>query len=100
MITSMDKPAASGGSGVANGGVNRLDYIVTQFLQAIRTSKPKPKKSSLNDTVEETIELLRPEFDNRVQAIKLQFCVVAAPCCVRSCADQAIVDQICRVNIT
>ena len=59
--------------GVAKGEVNRLDYIVTQFLQAIRPSKPKLKKSSLNDTVEETIELLRPEFDNRGQAIKLEF---------------------------
>jgi signal transduction histidine kinase len=59
--------------GVAKGEVNRLDYIVTQFLQAIRPSKPKLKKSSLNDTIEETIELLRPEFDNRGQAIKLEF---------------------------
>ena len=58
---------------VAKGEVNRLDYIVTQFLQAIRPSKPKLKKSSLNDTIEETIELLRPEFDNRGQAIKLEF---------------------------
>lgn len=58
---------------VAKGEVNRLDYIVTQFLQAIRPSKPKLKKSSLNDTVEETIELLRPEFENRGQAIKLEF---------------------------
>ncbi len=58
---------------VAKGEVNRLDYIVTQFLQAIRPSRPKLKKSSLNDTVEETIELLRPEFDNRGQAIKLEF---------------------------
>jgi PAS domain S-box-containing protein len=59
--------------GVAKGEVNRLDYIVTQFLQAIRPGKPKLKKNSLNDTVEETIELLRPEFDNRGQAIKLAF---------------------------
>ena len=58
---------------VAKGEVNRLDYIVTQFLQAIRPGKPKLKKSSLNDTIEETIELLRPEFDNRGQAIKLEF---------------------------
>ena len=58
---------------VAKGEVNRLDYIVTQFLQAIRPSRPKLKKSSLNDTVEETVELLRPEFDNRGQAVKLEF---------------------------
>jgi len=34
--------------GVAKGEVNRLDYIVTQFLQAIRPGKPKLKKNSLN----------------------------------------------------
>ena len=56
--------------GVAKGEVNRLDYIVTQFLQAIRPTKPSQKKSSLNDTIEETVELLRPEFDNRGQALK------------------------------
>ncbi len=59
--------------GVAKGEVNRLDYIVTQFLQAIRPSRPKIKKSSLTDTIEETIELLRPEFDNRGQTVKLEF---------------------------
>ncbi|MDP6794975.1 MAG: ATP-binding protein [Verrucomicrobiota bacterium] len=59
--------------GVAKGEVNRLDYIVTQFLQAIRPSRPKFKKSSLTDTIDETIELLRPEFDNRGQTIKLEF---------------------------
>jgi len=58
---------------VAKGEVNRLDYIVTQFLQAIRPSRPNLKKSSLTDTIDETIELLRPEFDNRGQAIKLEF---------------------------
>lgn len=56
---------------VAKGEVGRLDYIVTQFLQAIRPAKPNSKKNSLNDIVEETIELLRPEFNNRGQTLKL-----------------------------
>ena len=56
---------------VAKGEVGRLDYIVTQFLQAIRPAKPNSKKNSLNDIVEETIELLRPEFNNRGQSLKL-----------------------------
>ena len=57
---------------VAKGEVGRLDYIVTQFLQAIRPARPNSKKNSLNDIVEETIELLRPEFNNRGQSLKLE----------------------------
>jgi two-component system, sporulation sensor kinase E len=51
--------------GVAKGEINRLDYIVTQFLHAIRPSQPQLKPSSLNEVVERTLELLRPELDNR-----------------------------------
>ena len=51
--------------GVAKGEIVRLDSIVTQFLQAIRPSPPQLQMASLNHVVEETIELLRPEIDNR-----------------------------------
>jgi two-component system, sporulation sensor kinase E len=50
---------------VARGEINRLDYIVTQFLQAIRPTAPQLKLFSLNDVVHKTLELLRPELDNR-----------------------------------
>jgi len=50
---------------VARGEVNRLDYIVTQFLQAIRPTMPQLKPASLNDVVPKTLELLKPELDNR-----------------------------------
>ncbi|MGA2556888.1 MAG: ATP-binding protein [Verrucomicrobiota bacterium] len=50
---------------VAKGEITRLDYIVTQFLQAIRPSAPKFSDASLNEVVGETLELLRPELDNR-----------------------------------
>jgi PAS domain S-box-containing protein len=50
---------------VAKGEVNRLDYIVTQFLQAIRPVPLQLKADSLNDVVEKTLELLRPELVNR-----------------------------------
>ena len=50
---------------VAKGEIARLDYIVTQFLQAIRPSVPKLSDASLNDVMRETLELLRPELDNR-----------------------------------
>jgi two-component system, sporulation sensor kinase E len=50
---------------VARGEVNRLDYIITQFLHAIRPTMPQLKPASLNDVVHKTLELLKPELDNR-----------------------------------
>jgi two-component system, sporulation sensor kinase E len=50
---------------VAKGEISRLDYIVTQFLQAIRPTQPKLALASLNDVVRETIQVLRPELENR-----------------------------------
>lgn len=51
--------------GVAKGEIARLDYIVTQFLQAIRPVKPQIRPASVNDAVRQTLELLRPELENR-----------------------------------
>lgn len=50
---------------VAKGEINRLDYIVTQFLQAIRPAPLQIKLATLNEVVGKTLELLRPELDNR-----------------------------------
>ena len=55
---------------VSKGEITRLDYIVTQFLQAIRPSAPQLRLASVNDVVKETLELLRPEIENRGIAIK------------------------------
>ena len=56
--------------GVAKGEIARLDYIITQFLQAIRPAPPQLKIASLNDVVEKTLDLLRPELDNRDLTVK------------------------------
>ncbi|HEY9509317.1 MAG TPA: ATP-binding protein [Verrucomicrobiae bacterium] len=56
--------------GVAKGEINRLDYIVTQFLHAIRPAPPQLKPASLNDAVEKTLELLQPELLNRGLHVK------------------------------
>ena len=56
--------------GVAKGEINRLDYIVTQFLQAIRPSPPQSKPAFINDVVRETIDLLQPELENRRLTIR------------------------------
>jgi two-component system, sporulation sensor kinase E len=50
---------------VAKGEINRLDYIITQFLDAIRPVPPQLQPASINDVVRETLELLRPEITNR-----------------------------------
>ncbi len=50
---------------VAKGEIDRLDYIITQFLQALRPAPPQLKLGSVNDVVQKTLELLRPELDNR-----------------------------------
>jgi signal transduction histidine kinase len=58
--------------GVAKGEINRLDYIITQFLHAIRPTAPQMKPAALNETVEKTIELLRPELENRGINLKIK----------------------------
>ena len=57
---------------VAKGEINRLDYIITQFLGAIRPAPLQLKMASLNEVVEKTLELLRPEVENRGITIKVR----------------------------
>lgn len=57
---------------VAQGEVNRLDYIVTQFLQALRPTAPQLRPASLNDVVRKTVDLLRPELENRGITVQVQ----------------------------
>ena len=57
---------------VAKGEIHRLDYIVTQFLQAIRPAPLQLKTVSLNEVVEKTLELLRPEIENRGVTVNMK----------------------------
>ncbi len=57
---------------VARGEINRLDYIITQFLQAIRPVAPQFKLGLLNEVVHKTLELLQPELDNRGLNLRLR----------------------------
>ncbi|HUR46206.1 MAG TPA: ATP-binding protein [Candidatus Saccharimonadales bacterium] len=67
--------------GVAKGEITRLDYIITQFLQALRPTPPRLAAGNLNEVVRETVDLLRPEIENRGITIdeKLQRQLPAAP---------------------
>lgn len=55
---------------VAKGEIARLDYIITQFLQALRPVAPQFKPAVLNEVVTRTLELLQPELDNRGLIVK------------------------------
>jgi len=59
--------------GVAKGEIHRLDYIVTQFLHAIRPAPPQLKLSSLNEVAQRTLDLLQPELDNRGLTVKTKW---------------------------
>jgi signal transduction histidine kinase len=54
---------------VAKGEISRLDNIVTQFLDALRARAPKMGLASINQVLRETIDLLRPEIENRGERI-------------------------------
>lgn len=50
---------------VAKGEIDRLDYILTDFLQAVRQTPPKFVSGDLNTVVEATLAVLAPELQNR-----------------------------------
>ena len=50
---------------VARNEVSRLDLIITQFLRAIRPSKPKMEPVQVQALLEEALTLLRHEVTNR-----------------------------------
>ena len=50
---------------IARAEVNRLDSIVTQFLRAIRPSKPQLHPENVNTIVEEAVRFFAPEIQDR-----------------------------------
>jgi two-component system, sporulation sensor kinase E len=50
---------------IARSEVNRLDSIVTQFLKAIRPSRPQLRPENVNTIVEEAVRFFAPEFQDR-----------------------------------
>ncbi len=45
--------------------ISRLDQIVNQFLKAVRPSRPVLKSHSVNEILQDSIEVLAPEISNR-----------------------------------
>ena len=50
---------------VARAEINRLDSIVTQFLRAIRPTRPQLRAENINSIVEETVRLFALEIKDR-----------------------------------
>ncbi len=50
---------------VARSEISRLDSIVTQFLRAIRPSKPELHPENINAIIEETLRFFAPEIKDR-----------------------------------
>jgi two-component system, sporulation sensor kinase E len=50
---------------VARSEVNRLDSIVTQFLKAIRPSRPQLRPENVNTIIEEAVRFFTPELQDR-----------------------------------
>ena len=57
---------------VARTEVSRLDLIITQFLRAIRPSKPTLAKTSVMTVLKDTLSLLKEEIDNRSAHVELE----------------------------
>src|SRR5690349_784649 len=50
---------------IARAEINRLDSIVTQFLRAIRPSRPQLRREDVNAIVEESLRFFQPEIKDR-----------------------------------
>src|SRR5881296_1807151 len=50
---------------VARAEINRLDSIISQFLRAIRPTRPQLRPENINSIVEEAVRFLAPEIKDR-----------------------------------
>jgi signal transduction histidine kinase len=69
-------PAAAGGDlpelvGIARDEVARLDLIISQFLLAIRPTKPRLARAGVDEILKQTLDLLREDFRNRRIAVEV-----------------------------
>lgn len=60
-----DKRELQNSIDIARAEIDRLDSIVTQFLRAIRPSKPQLQPEDINAIVEEAVRFFQPEIQDR-----------------------------------
>jgi signal transduction histidine kinase len=57
---------------IARTEIDRLDSIVSQFLRAIRPSKPQLQPEDVNALLEETVRFFQPEINDREIAVETE----------------------------
>jgi PAS domain S-box-containing protein len=57
---------------IARNEVARLDLIITQFLRALRPSKPEMMPSDVHDILQETLAILKQEIADRNTQVEIQ----------------------------
>lgn len=61
-LSAKDAPKLLDMLGVAQGEIKRLDFIIGQFLAAIRPTQPHLQRVQINELIEETVKFLGPEL--------------------------------------
>ena len=56
---------------VASGEIKRLDSIITQFLAAIRPTKPQLSRGNLRELILECVKVLQPEIERAKVRVRL-----------------------------
>jgi len=75
--------------GIAREEIARLDRIISQFLRAIRPTKPDLQRTGVNDVVTESLALLEREIKDRDILVELEL-TAGLPQCL---ADRAQLQQ-------
>ena len=57
---------------VATGEIKRLDFIIGQFLAAIRPTQPQMQRTQINDLIGESLRFLKPETDQARVKVKCE----------------------------
>ena len=58
--------------GVAMSEIKRLDFIIGQFLAAIRPSQPQMQRTQLNELIHESVRFLQPELETAKVKVKCE----------------------------
>jgi PAS domain S-box-containing protein len=56
---------------IATGEIKRMDTIISQFLAAIRPTKPQFQRTQISDLVKESLRFLKPELDQAKVKVRL-----------------------------
>lgn len=56
---------------IATGEIKRMDTIISQFLSAIRPTKPQLQRSQISELVQESVRFLKPELDQHKVKVKI-----------------------------